>query len=145
MSSEFSSGLLNAPDRLKATEPETFDGEKIPVVKTNDLDNMSDMTNPQVSNREIVEQKYKEENQRDSKGLSENDGENENEPNEDKKEENLKTIMIGSRKAATKLAKAEGSDYDTDSEDDWEAVEGEEGLFYKHHIMSPALKYQEKG
>ena len=34
-----------------------------------------------------------------------------------------------------------GSDYDTDSEDDWEPVEGEDGLFYKNHFMSPALKY----
>lgn len=46
--------------------------------------------------------------------------------------------------AISKMQKAEGSDYDTDNEEDWEAVEGADGLYYKHHFTSPALKYSDQ-
>ena len=53
-------------------------------------------------------------------------------------------MTIGSRMAISKMQKAEGSDYDTDDEEDWEAVEGADGLYYKHHYTSPALKYSDQ-
>ena len=93
---------------MKATEPQTFDGEKIPVVKNDELDNVSNLTNPQISHKEMVEQKYREEN-RTNAAEQNHDEEKKEDEKVGAKEQNLKTIMLGSRKAATKLAKAEGS------------------------------------
>ena len=137
---QFSSGLLNAPDRIKATEPETFDGEKIPVIKDDDLDNLSSLTSQQIKNpKEIVRNLEADEKNKLSRGATSLSSGLKKDDEKDK--DFIKAITIGSRQAASRLAKAEGSDYDTDSEDDWEAVDGEDGLFYKHHYMSPALKY----
>ena len=39
---QFSSGILNVPDRIKAAEDVTFDGEKVPLIHNDDdLDNIS--------------------------------------------------------------------------------------------------------
>ena len=39
---QFSSGILNVPDRIKAAEDVTFDGEKVPMIHNDDdLDNIS--------------------------------------------------------------------------------------------------------
>ena len=87
---QFSSGLLNAPDRLKATEPETFDGDKIPVIRdsTLEISNFSD-TDKIKSPKDLIEAE-KIENEIATKS------------------EKMKTITIGSRLAANKYAKEEG-------------------------------------
>ena len=138
---QFSSGLLNAPDRLKATEAKTFDGEDIPRVKDHDLDNLSSLTTQQLKNpKDLLEMNNSSRQvSRSATNLTESAKSGE----EDKKEF-VKAITIGSRQAASRYEKGVGDDFDSDSEGDWEEVEGEHGLYYKHHYMSPTLKYGEQ-
>ena len=64
---------------------------------------------------------------------------------EKEKENTLPTPIIGSKAIQQKYAKNKDSDdEDEDEETEWQKVEGEKGLFYKQHYLSPAFKFGEQ-
>ena len=67
------------------------------------------------------------------------------EEKEPEKENNFPTPIIGSKAIQQKYAKNKDSDdEDEDEETEWQKVEGEKGLFYKQHYLSPAFKFGEQ-
>ena len=139
---QFSSGILNSPDRIKAAEEMTFDGEKIPIInKSEILDNISNSEMKSV--KQIMEETEQatelEESITSAKGLRRRKT---NESIKREEENKIPPSIIGSTQA--QLAYAKDKDSDDEDDMDWEEVEGEKGLYYKQHYLSPAYKFGEQ-
>ena len=118
---QFSSGLLNSPDRVKTAESDTFDGEALPMQS----DQLDEAAKP-IEHDEQAELFAPKDGLR-KRRITTGD--------------NIPTPVLGSKQAQM------GYDVDEDDKDEekieseWEKVEDEKGLYYKQHFLSPAYKF----
>ena len=118
---QFSSGLLNSPDRVKTAETDTFDGEALPMQS----DQLDEAAKP-IEHDEQAELFVPKDGLR-KRRITTGD--------------NIPTPVLGSKQAQM------GYDVDEDDKDEekieseWEKVEDEKGLYYKQHFLSPAYKF----
>ena len=118
---QFSSGLLNSPDRVKTAESDTFDGEALPMQS----DELDEAAKP-IEHDEQAEIFVPKDGLRKRRVTT---------------DDTIPTPVLGSKQAQV--------GYDIDDEDkdeekiesEWEKVEDEKGLYYKQHFLSPAYKF----
>lgn len=123
---QFSSGLLNAPDRVKTAESETFDGETLPM-QSDELDEAAEPIN-QNEQMEIFGNDGLRRRRNTTKDHTPVD-------------DNVPTPVLGSKQVQMGYDVNDDDDNDEKIESEWERVEDEKGLYYKQHFLSPAYKF----
>ena len=118
---QFSSGLLNSPDRVKTAENETFDGEAVPTTP-DDEDQAAEPID-----RQKQEEIFTQNTVRRRRTTKESHT------------EELPTPVMGSKLAQSGYIDEEENEEKIENE--WEKVEDQKGLYYKQHFLSPAYKF----
>ena len=118
---QFSSGLLNSPDRVKTAESDTFDGEALPMQS----DQLDEAAKPieHDDQAELFAPKDGLRKRRITTG------------------ETIPTPVLGSKQAQMGYDVDEEDKNEEKIESEWEKVEDEKGLYYKQHFLSPAYKF----